>query len=289
MNLPERRDVPVVSGRTASELVEMEPGTARVSLDLGRSVAVVSADEELITLPDGQRISRGALAEAFSEPQDCVEIADGNPRKVYIYDESRRKYYKLFQPVEGAPPTIVINGHTMHPIVGAGPWEGTADMVAALPARTGACLDTCCGLGYSAHFLAERGFEEVVTCEVDPNVLHVAAVNPWSERLFETAAIEVHLADVREYLAEAPDARFACVFHDPPSIYQAGELYARQLYSTFTRVLQAKGVLYHYVGTPGGRGGRDYAHGVMQRLQEAGFGPVRRVTGGVLAFKRRST
>lgn len=286
MRIPEWQDAVVVSGRTARRLLEAPAGELEVSLDLGRSRDSVTVEERRIALPDGQRVDEEELADSFSDPEDCVELRDGEPRKVYFYDSTLRCYYKLFQPFEDRPPTIVINGATMHPVRGAGPWEGTEEMVRAVPSRGGECLDTCCGLGYSAQMLADTQFTTVTTCEVDRNVLTVASLNPWSQGLFSAPNIRIHYADMRDFLAECRDGRFSCVFHDPPTIYQAGELYSEELYKELRRVLGRGGVLYHYVGAPGGRWGRDYAHGVIQRLQSAGFARAKRVTGGVLAVRR---
>jgi len=276
----------VISGRTARRIVEARPGTLGLSLDLGRTSADVAVEADGVVLPDGCRVAKDDLLDSFSDPEDCIELTAEGPRKVYLYSEARRRYYKLFQPVEGRPPTVVINGATMHAIVGKEPWQDQTDKVAQLPARRGACLDTCCGLGYSAQLLAQAGFRPMVTCEEDANVLAVAAVNPWSEGLWQ-AGVELVREDVRRLLASSPADRFACIFHDPPTVHQAGELYAEELYREFARVLVPRGSLYHYVGAPGRRIGRDYARGVIRRLQSAGFEDVRRAVSGVLARRAR--
>jgi predicted methyltransferase len=287
MDVPAWQRVPIVSGRTAGRMLRAEEGTLEASLDLGRSRALLRVEAGAFLLPDGARVARAELADALSDPEDCVCLGGGACRKVYIFSESERKYYKLFQPFEDRAPTIVINGATMHAIVGKDPWTDAAGKVACVPERPGQVLDTCCGLGYSAQLLAAC-CERVVTCEVDANVLEVAAVNPWSEGLFTAPNIEVRHADLRDVLDACGPGRFGCVFHDPPTVYQAGELYAGSLYRRFCAALWRGGVLYHYVGEPGGRHGQDYAAGVMRRLRNAGFSRVRRVTGGVLAFKGRA-
>jgi predicted methyltransferase len=288
VSLPSWHDVPIISGRTARRLLEVADGNLIVSLDLGRSQCQVGVDGNQITLPDGTLVARGELAGAFSHPEDCIELRPDGPRKVYLYSEPLRRHYKLYQPFEDRPPTIVINGVSMHAIVGRDPWEDEEGKVAAVQGgRSGECLDTCGGLGYSAQLLAGAGFAPVVSCEVDPHVLAVAAVNPWSKDLFKNSRIELLNADVRQFLAECAGDRFTCIFHDPPTIYQAGELYAEGLYREFARVLEAGGLLYHYVGTPGQRSGRDYARGVIRRLQASGFMRCRRVAGGVVATRSR--
>ncbi len=287
MSLPQWQEIPIISGRTAGRLLDADPGAVTVSLDLGRGRCTVRVEPDTLILPDDRAIGRRELADAFSEPEDCIEIRGGTCRKVYLYDPVLRKYYKLYQPFEDSPPTIIINGATMHSIVEVAPWEGVRQMVEQVPERAGRCFDTCCGLGYSAQLLLGRGFEGVTTCEVDRNVLEVAAINPWSEELFRSPRVEIVLADLREYARDCPEGEFDCVFHDPPTIQMAGELYGEALYREFRRILASGGSLYHYVGRPGRRRGQDYARGVMQRLQSAGFVRVRRVAEGVLAFNRR--
>jgi predicted methyltransferase len=285
VSVPRWQKVAVISGRVAERLLQSEAGAVEVSLDLGRYGHTVLREPEEVALPDGTRVSLQVLAGAVSSPEDCIEIRPGECRRVYTYDESRRTYYKLYQPREGVAPTIVINGATMHPIVGTDPWQGTLETVRVLPPRSGECFDTCCGLGYSAQMLIRAGFSRVVTCEVDPNVLAIAARNPWSEDLFADERIEIVPTDLRQFARVCGDARFDCVFHDPPTIQQAGELYGEDLYRQLARVLKPSGILYHYVGAPGARRGQDYVRGVIRRLRSAGFARPKRVTGGVLAQK----
>jgi len=262
MGVPNWQRVPIVSGRTARRILDSPPGGLRVSLDLGRSETELRIERDAVVLPDGSRIGRDDLERAFSDLEDCIRL-DGGCRKVYSYSESERKYYKLFQPFENLAPTIVINGATMHAIVGTDPWSDAEQKVASVPMRGGRCLDTCCGLGYSAQLLSAR-FDAVTTCEVDANVLDIAAVNPWSEGLFCAPSITVRNEDMRRVLAGSAPGSLQCIFHDPPTVYQAGELYAEALYRRFARVLAPGGALYHYVGEPGKYLGRDYAGGVMQ-------------------------
>lgn len=286
MGVPTWRRVPIVSGRTAQRILSAAQGALEVSVDLGRSRTQVRVEGESILLPDGTRAARDELAAAFSDERDCIRLDGGRCSKVYLYSESDRRYCKLFQPFEDRAPTVVINGATMHTIVNMDPWTDVAEKVACVPAGRGRCLDTCCGLGYSAQMLAAR-FDDVVTCEVDENVLDVAAVNPWSEGLFSAPNIEVRNADMRQVLAAAGTGQFDCIFHDPPTIYLAGELYSEALYRSLAAALARGGVLYHYVGEPGRRSGQDYAAGVMRRLQSAGFSRIRRATRGVLAVRGR--
>lgn len=273
----------VVSGRTAARLLASAPGEVEVSLDLGLSRCCVRVEDDAIVLPDAARILKGDLRAAFRDPEDCVEISGTACRKLYHFSELTNRDYKLYQPFEDRAPTIVIAGTGMHAIVGMDPWADEQEKVAVLRARGGQCLDTCFGLGYSAQLLAGAGFDQVVTCEVDPNVLDCAAANPWSRGAFEDERIQILARDVRDVLRESPDGQFAAIFHDPPTVHLAGELYSGELYAEFARVLAPRGTLYHYVGAPGARVGRDNTRGVMRRLQQAGFTRTTRRARGVLA------
>ena len=289
MALPELKELPVVTGRTIRKLLRCSAGTVNVSLDLGLTPSTVSVTEDSVELPDGFAVDREELDEAWRHPEDCVVLSEKGCIKAYLYSDERGKYYKLYQHEEGLAPTIVINNATMHSVVRMGPWEDEIRKVQALPEREGECLDTCCGLGYSAQLLAEAGFERVVTCEEDPNVLEIAAINPWSRDLFRRRRIDLHDCDMRDYMAECSDNSFPLIFHDPPTVYQAGELYSEELYREFARLLEPGGVLYHYVGEPGRNRGQDYAGGVLDRLHEAGFRSTERCHGGVLAIWRPPT
>ena len=283
MCIPALKEVPVVSGWTARRLLAAPEGPAVVSFDLGLSRSEVAVEKEVLRLPDGQTVEKTCLADSFSTPEDCVEISSGRARKVYLFSDQTRKYYKLYQPFEDRAPTIVINNASMHRIVGQDPWQDEQEKAAAILPCRGECLDTCCGLGYSAQILAAGGTPEVTTCEVDRNVLAVASVNPWSRGLFRSRAIRVELTDVRDFVAKCDSERFAAIFHDPPTVYQTGELYGAELYAQFRRILKSGGVLYHYVGAPGGRKNQDYARGVIRRLRCSGFCWAKRCVRGVLA------
>jgi predicted methyltransferase len=67
----------------------------------------------------------------------------------------------------------------------------------------------------------------------------------------------------------------------------AGELYSGEFYRDLFRVLQRKGRLFHYVGDPDSRSGRNVTRGVTRRLQEAGFRRIVRKPGafGLVAYK----
>ena len=285
MSVPSPSGDPVLSGWTIRAIAQAPPGSLTISLDLGQSRETVERSEAGILLNNGRSVTIDALESELRHPEDCVQIEAVGPRRIYFYSERTGNYYQLYQPAQNLAPTVVIGGATMHSIVDREPWKDQEEKVRALGGGGGTCLDTCFGLGYSAQLLARTGFDKVVSCEVDANVLRCAARNPWSRPSFTHAGIEIRPADLRKVVQNAPPEFYSAIFHDPPTPDQAGELYAGSLYKQFFETLKRGGKLYHYVGAPGAKGGRDYARGVMRRLQEGGFRKTRRAARGVLAVK----
>jgi predicted methyltransferase len=150
--------------------------------------------------------------------------------------------------------------------------------LAALQSLTGVCLDTCGGLGYSAIAMAASPSVTRVVCfEVDPNVVEAARHSPQSRRLFEDPKIDLRCQDVAEGLAAFPDATFDRVFHDPPRLTLAGDLYSQAFYLELFRVMKPGARLFHYTGAPGEKAGKRVRAGVIRRLRDAGFDAVREI------------
>jgi uncharacterized protein len=147
-------------------------------------------------------------------------------------------------------------------------------------------LDTCGGLGYFAAWCLQAGAAHVRSFEKNAAVLWLRSLNPWSPPPCD--ALTLLHADIAERIVTLPAGSVAAVLHDPPRFGIAGELYSQVFYEQLARVLEPKGVLFHYVGTPNKlTTGRDVPHEVMQRLQRAGF--TTRASGdGILAVKHRA-
>lgn len=112
--------------------------------------------------------------------------------------------------------------------------------------------------GYTAiHSLYKGG--EVVTIEKDRNVLDIGKYNPWSQKLVD---IPILLGDAYELLDELPRGFSDIVIHDPPRMARAGESYSLDFYRKIYRVLYSGGRLYHYVGSPGYKHGKDIVKGL---------------------------
>jgi predicted methyltransferase len=203
-----------------------------------------------------------------------------------IFSPQTNLLYLLVQE-EGDVPNLEISGVKMKSAVPTIAAVLEASLQALRP-LTGVCLDTCAGLGYSATAMARApGVSRVVCFEADANVVELVRRNATSRDLFDNPKVELRVADVLEVLDSVPDATFDRVFHDPPRLAMAGELYSRQFYDKLYRVMKPGGRLFHYTGAPGEKAGKRVRDGVIRRLTEAGFQPVRerREAQGVSALK----
>jgi predicted methyltransferase len=189
--------------------------------------------------------------------------------------ETNRLYILVQEP--GDVPNLEISGIKMK---SASPTIGAVLEASLRELRPleGVCMDTCGGLGYSAIAMARApGVIRVVCFEEDPNVIEAARHNPESLALFEHPKIELRPQDVFEAIASLPDAAFDRVFHDPPRLSLAGQLYSGEFYRQLFRVLKPGGRLFHYTGAPGEKQGKRVRDGVVRRLRDAGFERVRDV------------
>jgi predicted methyltransferase len=276
--LSHRQIEPVLTARQKGE------GAVSTSLDLGLTRVDVSLDVERVVFPDGQWLSWESLEEISQSETGCFVIEDNAAVKIQRFSEFLGRAYSLM-PTERAP-TLLVSGIPMHRIKGTNPQRDTLTKIRAAAPVTGRVLDTCTGLGYTA-IEAARTAEQVVTIELDPAVLKVARLNPWSRELFEHPRIKQIVGDSFDAIQGFEDESFSRIIHDPPMFSLAGELYSGEYYRHLYRVMQPKGRLFHYIGDLGSRSGRNVVKGVVRRLQEAGFSRVVRKPGafGVVAYK----
>jgi predicted methyltransferase len=258
--------------------------SAHTSLDLGLTTNEVVLEPDRVVLPDGQWLPWEAIDEIATNESVCYAVQDSEAVRIQRFSEARNFTYVLM-PTQRAP-TVLISGIQMHRVKGIDPWQDTLTKVRTLAPMEGRVLDTCTGLGYTAIASAENA-DEVVTVELDPNMLEMARLNPWSSRLFDHPRIRQVVGDSMERVQVFAPASFARIVHDPPMLARAGELYSGEFYRHLYRVLASGGRLYHYVGDPESRSGRNITRGVVRRLQETGFRrvQVRPRAFGVVAYK----
>ncbi len=267
----EPRRVPLLTASTISAILAAARAgspSATVTLDLWMSAEEVrlSGDSALLR---GREVRLGELASALErmDETDVLALEGDSLRKVQLFSGS---FYKL-RNVEGGAPTLEIDGIHMHRISGTTPWEDSASKVRAARVGPGSVvLDTATGLGYTAIHSLRAGARRVVSVEVDPNVLEIASVNPWSWDL-ASDRVELVLGDVTEVVGELPDSTFTHVIHDPPRFALSPEMYSEGLYRELLRVLSPGGILIHYTGEPGRARGRHLPGATASRLRSAGF------------------
>jgi hypothetical protein len=241
-------------------------------------------EEQRVVFPTGSWLPWESVEEVAEEESVCYVIEEDDAVKIQFFSEALNRFYSLM-PTNGAP-TLLVSGIPMHRIKGIDPYRDTLAKIRTIAPLSGRVLDTCTGLGYTA-IEAAKTAREVITIELDPAVLEVARLNPWSRRLFEDARIRQVVGDSYEEVQELEDGSFSRIIHDPPMFSLAGDLYSAETYRHLYRILKPKGRMFHYVGDLSSRSGRNVTRGVVRRLQEAGFSRIvrRPEAFGLVAYK----
>jgi predicted methyltransferase len=258
--------------------------TAAASLDLGLTTTEVTLQGDRVLLPGGQWLSWESIHEIQQSETACFVVVGHEAEKIQEFSDELNRFYSLM-PTRQAP-TLLVSGIPMHRIKGTTPTQDTLRKTRTVAPLAGQVLDTCTGLGYTA-IEAAKTAERVITIELDPTVLDIARLNPWSRPLFENPRIQQMTGDAFEVVASFEDGVFARIIHDPPMFNLAGELYSGACYEELHRILARKGRMFHYIGNLESRSGRNVARGVVRRLQEAGFSRIVRKPGafGVVAYR----
>jgi predicted methyltransferase len=192
-------------------------------------------------------------------------------------------------PTRWGPPTFEIDGIKMLPTANVSPYEDAERKVGLIEPRGKVILDTCGGLGYFAACCLRGQALHVYSYEVNPDVIWLRTLNPWSPghggEQAMSPALTLTQADVVEQVAAVGDESVDAVLHDPPRFAIAGQLYSQQFYHHLARVLRRRGRLFHYTGAPNSRSrGRELAAEVSTRLRRAGLSATLHGD-GVLAVK----
>jgi len=259
---------------------------ASTSLDLGltTSEVVLELDRIVFALHGGEWLSWADVEAIDDNDLTCFVVENNSAVKIQRFSEQFNRFYSLM-PTSRAP-TLLISGIPMHRIKGTDPHQDTLTKVRAASPDGGLLLDTATGLGYTA-IQAARTAARVVTIELDPEVLAVAQMNPWSQSLFDNPKIEQIVGDTLDELPGFADGTFSRIIHDPPTFSLAGELYSAACYRQLFRVLKRGGRLFHYIGDLESKSGHNVMKGAIRRLQESGFERIvrRPEAFGLLAFK----
>jgi len=281
MSLP-----PVLSYFQTAPLLEarkMNRSTARSSVDLGLNEVNVNLEPGWVDFPENIKIPWELIEEIQLNHKACYLYENGNLEKIQRFSSTTNRFCSLY-PTESAP-TLVLGGFPMHRIKGTNPYLDTLSKIHALRPM-GAVLDTATGLGYTA-IQASQNADSVTTIELDPAVLEVARLNPWSRDLFNNRKISLRVGDSFEVIQNLSDNDFTCILHDPPTISLAGDLFSLEFYNQLYRVLQRKGRLFHYIGDLESRSGHHLSRGIANRLSQVGFRRIQLEPRafGILAYK----
>jgi len=255
-----------------------------VSLDLGLTSADVNLEPGQVCFPDGQVLTWEQVESIQASENGCFVVEKERLSKVQYFSEATNRLYSLM-PTSKAP-TMLVSGIPMHRIKGTEPMRDTQEKIKAIKPVVGTVLDTATGLGYTAIQAAETA-DHVVTIELDPAALDVARRNPWSRGLFGNPKITQIIGDSFDQVADFEEERFERIIHDPPAFSLAGDLYSGAFYQQLYRVLHPGGRMFHYIGDPKSKSGRNITAGVVVRLQTAGFKTVKRAPRafGVVGYK----
>jgi predicted methyltransferase len=253
------------------------------SIDLGRTQIEVVLDADGVQLP-GELLTWAQSERISDANQACFSLQNGELEKVQIFSPHTQRHYVLF-PTPSAP-TFLNSGVPMHRIKDTNPHADTLAKIKAIGPIFGPILDTCTGLGYTA-IEAARTASQVITVEVDPAVLQIAGLNPWSRELFENPKITQWVGAIDERIEEIETASLSRVLHDPPAFNLAGDLYSTDFYRQLFRVLRKDGRLFHYIGDLESPSGRRVSRGAAERMRQAGFTRItpKKEAFGLLAFK----
>jgi predicted methyltransferase len=255
-----------------------------ITLDLGLSTDQVELDAFGVHLINNQFIGWAEVRTIADSPSSCFTVENGAVTAVQFYSDTTDRLYSLY-PTQGAP-SMLVSGIPMHRIKDTDPHQDTLEKIRTIKPLVGQVLDTATGLGYTA-IQSSRTAENVTTIELDPVVLQVCRLNPWSQELFNNPKISQLIGDSYDVVAGMESGCFTRVIHDPPVFSLAGDLYSGNFYHELYRVMRNQSRLFHYIGDPDSKSGHSITAGVMRRLEQAGFRQVRRTPRafGVVAVK----
>ena len=264
----------ILSHVQAAQLLEarrLGRAATLVSMDLNMTSTPAAIDPRGVTFANGKFLAWDAIETIAEAPNACFAARDQTLQKIQTFSTLTDRFCSLL-PTRLAP-TLLIAGFPMHRIKDTDPHRDTVSKVAALRPVVGRVLDTSMGLGYTA-IEASRTAQHVITIELDPAVVEIARLNPWSQELFDNPKITCITGDCREVIEDFPTGTFSRLLHDPPNFSLAGELYSGAFYRELFRVLSRSGRLFHYIGDLQSNGSRRIIPGVVRRLKEAGFRQV---------------
>jgi hypothetical protein len=267
---------PIISSgelRKMNEAIEKGLADVEISLDLGLTA-------EKVRLQRNGFRANGKVVKTVKIREDdnsCYVIIGGKLEKVQFFSPKTKFLYKLV-PTESRP-ILQISGTSMHKRSFIERIEN--DKLA------GKVLDSGTGLGYTA-IAASKAAKEVITVEIDKNVLEIARLNPYSQGLFSKKNIKSIVGNIVDKIKEFKDGEFDCIIFDAGTPKSSGEFFSLNNYKQAYRVLKKGGKLYHYLPRHNILRGRDFGAEAIKRLKKAGFSAIERSTYGSYAVAQKA-
>jgi predicted methyltransferase len=232
-----------------------------ISLDLGLTKQQLKLDHGLVIAPNADELAMPALKR---DEKTCFFWQDQEFRRIRFLGQETGMIYELVE--TAGRPMLKVSATPFHK------WDFIKRIEADKP--KGIVLDAGTGLGYTA-IAAAKTATKVTTIEVDPHVLQVQQLNPWSAELQSDNIEQLH-GDVVEYAKECKEKSFDVVILDGGTPRSSGNFFSQEHYNNIRRVLKPKGALYHYLPDKGVQKGRDFPAEVIARIKKAGFAKVER-------------
>lgn len=242
--------------RKIAEAIKKGKDSIEVSADLGLTKTNLRLDKNGFYF-DNVLIG---LPEIRSDDKNCYILAGSQLQKVQFFSPETNTLYKLvptkFRPI------LQFSGTSMHK-------KKFIERVEKDRLK-GKVLDAGTGLGYTA--IAEsKTAEEVITVEIDANVIEIAKLNPYSQDLFSKDNIKRITGDITEEIKKFGNDEFNFIVFDAGTPKSSGDFFSLNNYKEAFRVLKKNGKLYHYLPKPQVKQGRDFGAEVIQRMKSAGF------------------
>lgn len=244
-----------------------------ITADLGKSKSKAEFDRQSSILKvNGEKIDFGKLPR-INETM-IYYAQNGQLKPLIFFSQETNRVYKLIPTKDW--PSVSISGVPMHQITRSTPKADTISKINLFGSinKESNALDTCFGAGYTALELSKH-CRQVITFEIDENMLEMARLNPYSKHAFETANLKIINKSVFEEVKELKNSSFDIVMHDPPTFKIAPELYSEEFYSQLKRIMKDSALLYHYMPMPGVRKGKDFSKTITLKLKKSGFEMVR--------------
>lgn len=210
------------------------------------------------------------------DDKSCYILKNKELQKLQFHSNETSITYKLIPTIQ--KPILKISATSMH----------KKEFVQRIERDrlTGKILDSGTGLGYTA-IVASRTADQVITIELDKNVIEMAKLNPYSQDLFKKRNIKLINGDITKEIKKFKDEEFNSIIFDSGTPTSSGDFFSLNNYIEAYRVLKKRGKFYHYLPEHHITRGRDFGHEVIQRLKQAGFFKIKRNTRDSYVFAKK--